>query len=283
MVVQDTEHDTLGREPRPANAPEVSDAQITEKVSIPQNVLYAFVDSAFPKSKLSALLHAGRYFRAVLLAIFVGVVSNPVEQIVLVIILECLYLAFLLVLDYRGSVYERGIQLIFQGLMVLHLIFRAISTSPTLTEDQVHSVLSTMIAVVLITYIVLHMILALLALAGLFFNLNRMKTTTAPKSVEPQHNKLEINDTPQLPVRSQAESRISHMPADLPEEKGVTNLFPEDGRAPAFSMHNPQSFVDLEIPEENLQEKSLKPQPAQMGLVDVRPTASADQGQQLHQ
>ena len=273
MVVQDTENDALGQRNRALPEPNTPPVQITEKVSLPVAVIFSFAGSLFPKNKLSIWLHAGRYLRAILLAIFVGVVKNPVEQIVLVIILEAIYLAHLLLLDYRGTLYERITQVSFQGLILLHLIFRSIATSNGLSEEQIHSVLSTMIAVVLIVYIVAHIILALLSLAALF--IGTKESEVKEKAQEQPQNKLQVIEQGPDMVRNDNESK--HQQAQPRSEMNFSYALPrQEIQSPQnFSVRSPVSYVDVDIPDEDKPERTIRPESAQLGFVDSGPTGLA--------
>ena len=279
IVVQDTENEMMTQQRQAATANKSTSTQITDKVTIPVTILFAFAESMFPGSKLSIWLHAGRYFRAILLAIFVGVVRNPVEQIVLVIILESCYLCHLLLFDYRGTKAEKILQLTFQGLILLHLLFRAIATSKSLSDVQVHSVLSTMIVVVLVTYIFVHIIIALLSVVALFFKAKETPESEKPKGQAYQEQKIEVLDFHS--VKKEEEQR-SQRRAEVPQHANEMPGTPHQAaaRPPMSSRHNgaqpsvrgAPSMIDLDIPDEQGPDRTVKFTPGQTGFVDRDPT-----------
>ena len=213
--------------PRNSKAGEDSDPDENSGV-----VSFALNASSIPNNKWSVYFFAARYVRALLLAVFVTTVRDPVEQVVLVVVLESVYLVALILLDFRGSRVERLFYTVMHALMLLHLILRAVATSKSLSDRDVQSSLAAAIVVVLMVYIFAHVIAALLVLAGIF-------------------KKSELN-SPGLPNSSKIE--IIQSEAVLSPSPGAKTA--AQTRDPVFVLPaGPRlSYRDMEIPEEGREE-----------------------------
>ena len=189
---------------------------------------FAMTDSSAPLKKWSVYFFAARYVRALLLSVFVATVRDPVEQVVLVVVLESVYLVALILFDFRGSRLERGFHTAMHSLMLLHLILRAVATSKSLSDRVVQSTLATAIVVILMVYIFSHVVAALLVLAGIFrtneLNVEELPVNRGPTKIE----MIEGDDNLHQIPRSSANHEVA---------------------APSESAP-PMSYRELEIPEE---------------------------------
>ena len=231
------------------------------------NEIATFVlsESTTPSNKWSVYFFAARYIRALLLVIFVATVRDPVDQIVLIVILESVYLVALILLDFRGSKLERFFHIAMHGVILAHLICRAIATSKTLSVDALQSSLATAIVVFLMIYVFAHVVACILVLIGIFMK-NSTKQTTSPVNVG--STKIEMTEGPkpreayqELPITQEPvkghnpSSPISYIDMPVPPE-----MFAE-GRGPSVHHGNqapmqqnpnqsPISYMELPVPPE---------------------------------